>query len=66
MDEETTVLVAVGVAAVLVFATVVYITFQPKPAEEFMELYVLDSNHGTVDYPRNLGCERGCQILCGR
>jgi len=54
MDEETTVLVAVGVASILVLATVVYITLQPKPAKEFMEMYVLDSNHGTVDYVRDL------------
>jgi len=65
MDEETTVLVAVGVAAVLVFATVVYITFQPKPANEFMELYVLDSNHGTVDYVRNLGVNEAVRSYVG-
>lgn len=65
MDEETTVLVAVGVAAILVFATVVYITLQPKPAKEFMEMYVLDSNHGTVDYVRDLGLDEAVKSYVG-
>lgn len=65
LTEETTVLIAVSVAAMLVLATVVYVAFLPKPEETFMDIYVLDSNHMAIDYPQNLNVGETIQLDIG-
>jgi len=51
LTEDTAVLIAVGIATVLVLGMVVTAAMQPKPVEHFFAIYVLGPKHMASGYP---------------
>lgn len=65
LTEDTTVLIAISLATMLVLSTVAYTWMRPKPARYFFEIYPLGSEGLAANYPTEVEVGQPINVWIG-
>lgn len=65
LTEDTTVLVAISLAAILVLSTVAYTVLSPKPVRYFFEIYPLGAEGIATNYPTEVAVGQPIKVWIG-
>lgn len=65
LTEDTTVLIAISLATILILSTVAYTWMQPKPARYFFEIYPLGPEGMAANYPTEVAAGKLIKVWIG-